>query len=371
MRVIIIDDEKWAIEVLVRQLNRLTNVNIVKTFTNPLEAYRELPKLNVDVVFLDIEMGEVDGLEFAAKLLALPTHMDIIFVTAYNQYALDAFEVNAIDYLIKPVTIARLKKTFDKLRIYGRADSQVLTDKKQRSLYANVMGGFQLLDQDESVVKWRTKKVKELFIYLWQHKGILVHKTKIIDNLWTDIPIDKSLTLLHTSIYQLRKTLKILGLEDPIVFLNDHYKFDCIIKNDIDRLLEIFAKKVVSEEMIEEVLSIYKGDYLEEEDFEWAIGKQKQIKSQFVNFLEQYIEGKLERVEKSSSIIIKSLEKLVEMEPYSEKYLAYAIRYLGEQESKQELIRFFEYFQEKWSSDLDLPLPKELFDLYQQYIVKL
>lgn len=99
-----------------------------------------------------------------------------------------------------------------------------------------------------------------------------MHKTKIIDNLWTDIPIDKSLTLLHTSIYQLRKTLKILGLEDPIVFLNDHYKFDCIIKSDIDRLLEIFAKKVVSEEMIEEVLSLYKGDYLEEEDFEWPSG---------------------------------------------------------------------------------------------------
>lgn len=370
MRVIIIDDEKWAIEVLVRQLNKLTNINIVKTYTNPLEAYQELPKLNVDVVFLDIEMGEVDGLEFAAKLLSLPTHVDIIFVTAYNQYALDAFEVNAIDYLIKPVTIARLKKTYDKLRIYGRADPQVLHDKKQRSLYINVMGGFQLLDQDGRVVKWRTKKVKELFIYLWQHKGVLVHKTKIIDNLWADIPIDKSLTLLHTSIYQLRKTLKTLGLKNPILYLNDHYKFDCLIESDIDQLTKIFVNKAVSEEMIEEVLSLYKGDYLEEENFEWAIGKQQQIKYQFVNFLDQYIERKIDHAEKSSSIV-KSLEKLVELEPYSEKYLAYAIRYLGEQENKQELIHFFEYFREKWSNDLDLHLPKALFDLYQQYIVKL
>src|SRR5699024_8035906 len=102
MRVIIIDDEPAALVVLSSLLSEYNDIQMVGNYTNPMDALNEIKIVKPDIVFLDIEMGEFNGLEIVDFFLQ-EAPLEIVFVTAYSQYAVDAFEVNAMDYLLKPV----------------------------------------------------------------------------------------------------------------------------------------------------------------------------------------------------------------------------------------------------------------------------
>src|SRR5690625_4913254 len=131
MKVIIIDDEQLAVDVLEILLNKINGIEIVGKYTDPQMALLDIPKLNIDVDFIDMEMGELHGLEVAEIIQSTyPNHIEIVFVTAYPQFALEAFEVNAIDYLLKPVIQERLETTIHKV-------ARRLGDYQKRQLQVN------------------------------------------------------------------------------------------------------------------------------------------------------------------------------------------------------------------------------------------
>lgn len=113
MKVVIVDDERLARAELTQLLKEHEDLEIVGEAKNVDEAIELLNSIHVDLVFLDIQMPEKNGFEL---LEALPSCPEVVFVTAYDEYAIKAFEVNALDYLLKPVDPARLKETIDKLR---------------------------------------------------------------------------------------------------------------------------------------------------------------------------------------------------------------------------------------------------------------
>ena len=107
MKVIIIDDEPDSVSLLKLQLQKhCPQVREVRGFTSPVKALEELSLLKPDLVFLDIEMPLLNGFELLQKLM--PINFGIVFITAYNQYALRAFKFNALDYLVKPVDATEL-----------------------------------------------------------------------------------------------------------------------------------------------------------------------------------------------------------------------------------------------------------------------
>ena len=105
MRALIIDDERLARNALRRLLNQHRDVQVVAEAENPDEALRAIHKTSPDVLFLDVEMPGGSGFELLEKLEDLPV---VIFTTAYDEYAVRAFEVSALDYLVKPITADRL-----------------------------------------------------------------------------------------------------------------------------------------------------------------------------------------------------------------------------------------------------------------------
>lgn len=115
MRCIIIDDEPLAREGLANMLAGISSIELLDCFSNAIDANQFLQSNNVELMFLDIEMASLSGLEFAKSLLYKPL---IIFITAYPQYALESFEVDAIDYLVKPVRIERLLRAVNKAENY-------------------------------------------------------------------------------------------------------------------------------------------------------------------------------------------------------------------------------------------------------------
>lgn len=112
LRVYVVDDEPLAVKRLTRLLRETRRVEVVGSTVDPVEAVKFLSRENVDAVFLDIQMPGMNGFELLQKL---PKEPAIVFTTAFDRFALDAFEVNSVDYLVKPIELERLEKALSKL----------------------------------------------------------------------------------------------------------------------------------------------------------------------------------------------------------------------------------------------------------------
>ena len=110
LKCIAIDDEPMALEIIANFCQRYGNIDLT-TFNNPLRGMEQVKRSRPDILFLDIEMGDLNGVELAREL---PTGTLLIFTTAYAQYALDGFEMSAVDFLHKPFSYNRFEKAVKK-----------------------------------------------------------------------------------------------------------------------------------------------------------------------------------------------------------------------------------------------------------------
>jgi two-component system LytT family response regulator len=123
LQVFVVDDERLAVERLTRLLEESRRASVVGTATDPEEALDFLRTHDVDALFLDVQMPGLTGFELVAQLdRAIP----VVFTTAYDRYAVNAFEVNSVDYLLKPIEAERLSQCLDKVeRFVGMAAPDV------------------------------------------------------------------------------------------------------------------------------------------------------------------------------------------------------------------------------------------------------
>jgi two-component system LytT family response regulator len=112
MKTLIIDDERLARQELKKLLLKYPEIEILDECNNAQEALEKIPALNPDLIFLDIQMPEINGFQLLEKLDKVPR---VVFVTAYDEFALKAFDFNALDYLLKPVSPERLDETIKKV----------------------------------------------------------------------------------------------------------------------------------------------------------------------------------------------------------------------------------------------------------------
>ncbi len=146
LRVIIVDDEPLAINVLKNYVEQVSQLELVQTFSNAIDANLFLQENEVDIIFLDINMPILDGLNFLESLQTAPM---IVITTAHEEYALKSFELEVIDYLVKPIPFPRFLKAVN--RIIGL---------KQGS-----MGGNQSANEKPSIfVKVDKKKLQKIFL---------------------------------------------------------------------------------------------------------------------------------------------------------------------------------------------------------------
>ena len=115
LKALIVDDEYPARKELRFLLNKFENIEVVGEATNAQEALTLIKALDYSILFLDIEMPGMNGLEVGAKVQEMPNPPQVIFVTAYDEYAVKAFEVNAVDYILKPIDEKRLTQVINKI----------------------------------------------------------------------------------------------------------------------------------------------------------------------------------------------------------------------------------------------------------------
>ncbi|WMT39315.1 response regulator [Paenibacillus sp. D2_2] len=284
MRMILVDDEKLALDFLERQLSKVGNVEIVGKYTDPLIARDEILHREVDAIFLDISLPELDGIRLADQLLEKRPGLNIIFVTAYNDYAVQAFDLNALDYIVKPVQTERLVKTLDRIRLRLNLKSEVnelLTGDIHLNVFRQVSIGT---PGNTSLLQWRTSKAQELFLYLLQHREQLVRKSVLIDLLWQDHDPEKIYSQLYTTVYHIRKALEpykdcfqIANTTDGYVLHLNQIVLDIC---EWDRRLSILPPlSANSIDIYQELIKMYTGDYLQEYDYWWAESERQRYKS--------------------------------------------------------------------------------------------
>lgn len=182
LKTIIIDDEPDSIKLLQLQLvQHCPDIEIVSTYTSSVKALPAIEKLQPDLLFLDIEMPVMNGFELLEKILHLP--FSVIFITAYNQYALKAFRFNAIDYLVKPIdandlieavakAAQRLKPTATQLSLIQK---QLRGEPATKIAIPGQQGGISFIDLNEIVYSEASNNYSKLI--LKDGKQFLISKT--------------------------------------------------------------------------------------------------------------------------------------------------------------------------------------------------
>lgn len=190
---IIVDDEPPAIRLLEKYVAKVSFLELIGTYTNPLDALQHIEKKGVNVVFLDIQMPEITGIQLS-KIITTKTN--VIFTTAYPQFALESYEVDATDYLLKPITFERFYKAT--LKIQEKEIPSLTVSKEEEFFFFKTdgknkfskvfLGDIQYIEglknyvsiylQNERIITYSTlKSIKE---NLPKAKFIQTHKSYII-----------------------------------------------------------------------------------------------------------------------------------------------------------------------------------------------
>jgi two-component system, LytTR family, response regulator len=283
IKVIILDDEQPSVDKLDKLLTESGMVEIKGKFIEPLAALDFLQNNKIDAAFLDIEMPDLDGIEFSNRLIDLQERVAVVFVTAYNQYAVEAFRLNALDFLMKPVTAERLRASLDR----------IVEEKEIRMHPAEVQircfGKFSVTTANGEV-KFRTEKAEELLALLIDRKGNFVARNEIIDDLWEEYDADRALIHFNTTLHYIKKALLQQGVAIPIEHQRGSYRFDLSrLACDYCRFQALAARtesvNPINISEYEEVAGLYSGDYLAGKEFAWAERNRQLLKDQFIHLL--------------------------------------------------------------------------------------
>lgn len=298
MRIVIVDDEHLPLTRLKTLLEKssIPEIEIVGEYTNSLEAIAQIQSLQPDVVFLDIVMPRMDGLMLGEKIQEMSPNVEIVFTTGFDQYAIDAFNLHAIDYLLKPVQKPRLHKALERLQRIIKKNPPITN--KQKSI--RLLGGLKVVTPDGNVqsMKWRTSKAKELFAYMLSHHNEMIYRDTILELFWPESDLDRASKQLYTAIYTIRQTLKKYGLDDVKIsspLLNSGYKLsikDVVI--DVEHwLAQLKSLSQLEQGTIEEherVFQAYTGDYLGDSGYIWSEGEKERLRRLWLHQAQQLSE---------------------------------------------------------------------------------
>ena len=209
MKAVLVDDEKLGLDYLETLCRNIPVLTDITCFTRSRKALKWCEDNPVDIIILDIDMPDINGITLVSKLRETKPDIRVIFVTAYEKYALEAFGVHADGYLLKPVKQETLTNEVE----YALCD---LSRKTGEHIVVKTFGGFEVL-VDGTPVAFSRSKSKELFAYLIDRQGRAVNRANIFSVLWEDGVYDRSKQKqLDVIIRSLKTTLQRNGISEVL-----------------------------------------------------------------------------------------------------------------------------------------------------------
>ncbi|SDI89108.1 response regulator [Proteiniclasticum ruminis] len=371
MKYVLIDDERLAVEhlkVLLLKTGKIKEEHLV-TFTNPMDAIHYIEKEKPQVVFADIEMPMVSGITLASRVRSSCPGIEVIFVTAHKQYAVEAFEQYALDYLLKPLMLERVKKTVERIEERLKEKS-VVSPLDSPKILIKLMGDAGTFKEGMMLdYKWRSGKIRELFVFLLHNRHRFVSKYEIFETLIPEEDPDKSAATLNMILYRLRNKLQQHDLPIVIKFQDDAYKlvYPDEVQVDVD-LWEQHLKTtpIITEKNLSTCLNyiaLAEGPYLKNLDYPWLADQHEIYQEKFLErlrkigdfyFNHRYYEDALE-----------IYRKIYHVEPLNEWLnvrLLELLRLLRNNRAKNKL---YEDIQKKYL-EYDVPLPTAIISAFNE-----
>lgn len=260
MRVICVDDEAPVLENFKRKTKDFEEIESLMLFQSAKKAVEWVEQNQTDVAFLDMEMPQMSGIELAKRLKQIDVNIRIIYVTAYEQYALDAFRVGALGYLLKPYSREDIQNELEK--------ASLMRSRPKKRVQIQTIPDF-VVSVDGVAIHFDRAKPEELLALLVDRAGAGVTAGEAIACLWPGRPADENTqTLYRVTFHRLMEELKVAGIEYIIgtegrkrYILTD--QVDC----DLYRLLAGNAN----------ALQNYCGEYMKE--YSWAESRNAQLSS--------------------------------------------------------------------------------------------
>ena len=235
-KILLADDEERAREYLKEILKELFPEAIIHTAKNGLEALLEIEKQSFNYIFLDIQMPKMTGLEVAQS--CYQKNLNLIFTTAYHQHALEAFEVSALDYVLKPFNKVRIAKAIAKCE----RSKKFFPVEKSNSLFEKIClkvnGSYRILPLQKISAVLRLDDYLEVY---FEEEKLLISET--LDGLAKKLPCNKFVRIHRSHLVNLDyvKELKILGDRNFSVLLSDYYELELSISRN---LIQELKKKI-------------------------------------------------------------------------------------------------------------------------------
>ena len=252
MNAVIIDDEPLVLKMTAKAVSAALPSADIHTFTIPSKLLEFAENNDIDIAFLDIKMRGMTGLEIAKRLHDIHPKLDIIFVTAYDEYKSDAMDLHASGYLMKPVVAENVKNELKYLRL--TVDKPETEEKS--FLEVSCFGDFKVSCEGKPIV-FDYSKTYELFAYLIDKKGAMCSYPLILDSLWEDM--GNHLPYLKRLRADLLDKLTKIGMQDVLILKRALIGLDTnLIKCDYYDFLDNKA----------EAIAAYQGIYMEQ--FSWA-----------------------------------------------------------------------------------------------------
>tara|TARA_R110000737_G_scaffold352261_1_gene397520 strand:+ start:2958 stop:3635 length:678 start_codon:yes stop_codon:yes gene_type:complete len=218
IKCLIVDDEELARSLLKTYIAKVNFLELVADFENPLDAIKVLKEKKIDLLLLDIQMPEIKGTDFAKMI---PPGTQVIFTTAYSEYALEGFELNAIDYLLKPITFERFLKAINKIKTDTNQETteDSIVVKSGYDLHKIKFDSILYIESDSEYVIYHTPQGKIMSnqslsalekklpvqSFMRVHRSYIVNKAKVNALKGRDLLIEKAIIPVSASYYELVK----------------------------------------------------------------------------------------------------------------------------------------------------------------------
>lgn len=225
LRCMIVDDEPLAVKMLENFISRTEGLELVASFNDPLMALESLDELDVELLFLDIQMPDLDGLNLSRQV---PSSTKIIFTTAFKQYAYDSYEVSALDFLLKPIRYQKFLSAIEKARQWfdrnSVSNSNIIS--RQNSMFIRVDNMLRQIDFDKIVYISGLKDYVSIYLE-GERRPVITHLTmKSVEEI---LPADNFMRVHRSYIIALNKIRAIdrnncVYIGDEVIRVTDAYR---------------------------------------------------------------------------------------------------------------------------------------------------
>ncbi|MFX3631742.1 MAG: response regulator [Candidatus Pristimantibacillus sp.] len=371
MKVLIVDDEPVMLLIMKRLLSEMEGVVLVGSFNNASEALELVRVSEVDLAFLDIQIAADDGLELARSLRSLCPDLDIVFTTSHAEYAMDAYDVYPLDYMVKPISRMRLMQTIK--RAASKRGSSLEDNSSEllpNLLLVRGLGCFETNSQQVGAVKWASKKSMELFAYLLVNRGRSVSKIRVLEDIFPDMALKNAEMYLNTVVYQIRRALSLHGFKEMILSGQEQYRVD-LNQTDVDfirfeqAVMELSEINTANEAVAIELEKQYTGELFENKSFEWATVERERLAIIYDSYAKRLASWLLDRGRFTEAADI--ARRMVSRNEFEEESTLLLLNILGSMGDWLSFHHHYEHYTQLLSLELGLQPSEKFRQLYEQY----